>query len=148
MRAARFLAALLLVPTGCAVRPEAPVSVATATSLPEVDWSKAERIDVALSEFSFTPSRLVLEHGRPYRLHLENHGSGGHDFDAPDLFRSSRLGTGTAAGLERDGGTIELARGDARDVYVMPTRAGAFPLDCSHLLHATIFGMTGVIEVR
>jgi hypothetical protein len=90
----------------------------------------------------------VLDHGHPYRLHLENRGSGGHNFDAPDFFRSAAL-RGDAAAELRDGeGAAELARDEAKDVYLVPTRAGTFPLECSHLLHAAIFGMIGEIEVR
>jgi uncharacterized cupredoxin-like copper-binding protein len=142
------LALLALVLVGCASRPERPTAQEAAPVAADVDWSRAEQVDVILVDFSFRPSRIVLDHGRPYRLHLENRGSGGHNFDAPDFFRSAAL-RGDAAAELRDGkGAVELARGEAKDVYLVPMRAGTFPLECSHLLHAVIFGMTGEIEVR
>src|SRR6478735_5776858 len=84
-----MLALALLALVGCTPRPESPTAPGAAAPVaPAVDWSRAEQVDVTLVDFSFRPSRIVLEHGRPYRLHLENRGSGGHNFDAPAFFRS------------------------------------------------------------
>src|SRR5436305_1375656 len=110
------LALLALVLVGCVSRPERPTAQEAAPVAADVDWSRAEQVDVILVDFSFGPSRIVLDHGRPYRLHLENRGSGGHNFDAPDFFRSAAL-RGAAAAALRDGkGAIELARGEAMAV--------------------------------
>ena len=149
MSVPRMLALALLALVGCTPRPEPPTApVAAAPVASAVDWSRAEQVDVTLVDFSFRPSRIVLEHGRPYRLHLENRGSGGHNFDAPDFFRSVVLREDAATELRDGKGAVELARDEVEDVYLVPMRAGTFPLECSHLLHAIIFGMTGEIEVR
>ena len=145
----RMLLLALLALVGCTPRPEPPTAPGAAAPVPSaVDWSRAEQVDVTLVDFSFRPSRIVLEHGRPYRLHLENRGSGGHNFDAPDFFRSVALREDAATELRDGKGAVELARDEVKDVYLVPMRAGTFPLECSHLLHAIIFGMTGEIEVR
>ena len=144
-----MLALALLVLVGCTPRPEPPTAPGAAAPVASaVDWSRAEQVDVTLVDFSFRPSRIVLERGRPYRLHLENRGSGGHNFDAPDFFRSVVLREDAATELREGKGAVELARDEVKDVYLVPIRAGTFPLECSHLLHAIIFGMTGEIEVR
>ncbi|MCC2662844.1 MAG: hypothetical protein K0S81_4080 [Rhodospirillales bacterium] len=73
--------------------------------------------------------------------------AGGHDFDAPDFFRTAALHEDAVAAEARKG-AVELARGEAKDLYLVPGQTGTYPLECSHLLHAAIFGMTGEIEVR
>ena len=55
------------------------------------DWSHAQPISVELSSFKFTPSSFTLERGVPYRLHLTNSASGGHDFAAKELFAASTI---------------------------------------------------------
>jgi uncharacterized cupredoxin-like copper-binding protein len=146
---ARMSVLALLALPGCVSRSEPPTvpGSGAAHAWADVDWSQAEQIDVTLTEFSFSPSRIVLEHGHPYRLHLEDHGSGGHNFDAPDFFRTAVLRDDAVAGEARQG-AVELARGEVKDLYLVPGQAGTYPLECSHLLHAAIFGMTGEIEVR
>jgi uncharacterized cupredoxin-like copper-binding protein len=141
------LAPLALALVACTPGPESPIAPGMAP-VEDVDWSRAEEIEVTLVDFSFKPSRIMLEHGRPYRLHLENRGSGGHNFDAPDFFRSALLREDAATELREGKGAVELARDEVKDVYLVPMRAGTFPLECTHLLHAMIFGMTGEIEVR
>jgi uncharacterized cupredoxin-like copper-binding protein len=113
----------------------------------QVDWDRAERIDVVLSDFDFTPSRIRLRPERPYRLHLENRGSGGHNLTAPDFFRSSVLREGPVANEVRASGSVEVARGEAKAIDLVPLRTGDFPMRCSHFLHS-FFGMTGRIAVE
>jgi uncharacterized cupredoxin-like copper-binding protein len=148
-RRSLVLAAAGLGLAACVSRPEPPTTPGpgAARSPADVDWSRAEQVGVTLSDFSFGPSRIVLEHEHPYRLHLDNRGSGGHNFDAPDFFRAAALREDAVAAEARQG-AVELARGEAKDLYLVPTGAGTYPLECSHLLHASIFGMTGEIEVR
>ena len=62
--------------------PEAQVRAA------EVDWTHAQHYDIILSEFHFAPSRIVLQHGEPYALRLENRGRFRHTFTAPEFFRA------------------------------------------------------------
>src|SRR5215207_6270873 len=55
------------------------------------DWAHAQRVEVQLSNFAFTPSTLHLRAGRPVILHLVNSGSGGHDFTAPKFFAAAQM---------------------------------------------------------
>ena len=149
MTPARALPLALLLLAGCATEPE-PIRppAEAAKHLADVDWSQAERVEVTLTDFAFAPDRLVFERGQPYRLHLENRGSGGHNFAAPAFFQAVALradAVANAAGAR--GGEIELAAGEAKDAYLVPLQAGRFPLECTHFLHP-IFGMTGEIVVR
>src|SRR3954453_13479923 len=143
-----MLALALLALVGCTPRPAPPADPgAGAPAAANVDWSRAEQVDVTLVDFSFRPSHIVLEREHPYRLHLENRGTGGHNFDAPDFFRTADLRESPVAAEVRKG-AVELARGETKDLYLVPTRAGTYPLESPHLLHAGDFGMTGEIEVR
>jgi uncharacterized cupredoxin-like copper-binding protein len=142
------LALILLLLAGCAAEREPITPSADATArLAGVDWSRAERVDILLSEFEFAPNHLLFERGQPYRLHLENRGTGGHNFAAPLFFASVTLWEDPVAAEIRGNGGVELARGGVKDVYFVPLQAGTFPLECSHLLHP-IFGMTGEIVVQ
>jgi uncharacterized cupredoxin-like copper-binding protein len=149
MAVARLLLPILLLVSGCAGQRE-PLTPPAGPSpdLAGVDWSRAERVDVTLADFSFTPDHLQFDRGRPYVLHLENRGSGGHNFDAPAFFRAVALrGEGSSAEILASGGKVELAGGKAVDVYLVPQLAGTYPLECSHPLHS-IFGMTGEIVIQ
>lgn len=139
--------ALVLGLAGCAGRPEPPPPPAAAAAAKDVDWTQARPVDVALVDFAFEPERLVLERGRPYLLRLANRGSAGHDFSAPAFFATAAL-RDDAAGAEARQGAVEVAKGATVDLYLVPEQAGTYPLECTHLLHADIFGMTGAVEVR
>lgn len=118
------------------------VGVALAAPAVGIDWSKAERVEVTLSNFAFTPQSLHLKAGRPYLLHFTNAGSGGHNFSAPEFFASALY----PSGVGPDGGVVELHKGASADVSLVPA-AGQYKLKCSHFLHATM-GMTGDIVVE
>jgi uncharacterized cupredoxin-like copper-binding protein len=139
---------MLLLLAGCAAEREPITPSAEPAAVPaDVNWSRAERVDVMLAEFDFAPNHLLFERGRPYRLHMENRGSGGHNFAAPAFFDSVALRDNAVKPETRATGGVELARGEVKDVYFVPLQAGTFPLECSHLLHP-IFGMTGEIVVH
>jgi uncharacterized cupredoxin-like copper-binding protein len=114
---------------------------------PQADWARAERLDIVLTDFEFTPSRIRLRTGQPYRLHLENHGSGGHNLTAPEFFRTTLLRDSSVTGEVRADGKVEVGRAEAKDIELLPMRAGDFPMRCSHFLHS-FFGMTGRIVVE
>jgi len=103
------------------------------------DWAHAQRVEVRLSSFDFTPSTLHLRAGRPVVLHLVNAGSGGHDFTAPAFFAAARVRNAMGKG------SVEVGGHRSVDVALVP-RAGNYPLKCSHAFHKT-FGMTGRIVV-
>ena len=133
---------------GCAAERE-PItpSAEAAAALADVDWPQAERVDVVLADFDFAPNRLLFERGRPYRLHMENRGSGGHNIAAPTLFDSVALRDDAVAAETRATGSIEVARGLVKDVYLVALQVGTYPLERTHLLHP-IFGMTGEFVVH
>ena len=117
--------------------------LSTVAGAQEPDWSRAQRVDVELSSFDFTPSTLHLKAGRPVILHLVNTASGGHDFAAPAFFAAAQLRPRDRPALAK--GRVEVRGGQSRDVALVP-RAGRYPLKCSHAFHKT-FGMTGRILV-
>jgi uncharacterized cupredoxin-like copper-binding protein len=126
----RLLALAFLLPPGAAAG-QAP------------DWAHAQRVDVELSSFAFTPSTLHLRAGRPVVLHLVNSASGGHDFTAPAFFAAAQLRPQDRARVGK--GSIDLRGRQSADVALVP-KAGNYPLKCSHAFHKT-FGMSGRILV-
>lgn len=109
------------------------------------DWSKAQEITVAMSDFSFAPANLQLHANQPYRLHLTNSSGHGHNFDAPVLFAAAALAPDDQSKVV-DGG-IEVAGGQAVDVKFVPISAGTYKFHCSHFLHSS-FGMHGEAVVQ
>ena len=107
------------------------------------DWAHAQRVDVKLSSFDFTPSTLHLRAGRPVILHLVNTASGGHDFTAPAFFRAAQVRAQDRGAVGK--GSVDLRGHQSADVALVP-RAGRYPLKCSHTFHKT-FGMSGEIVV-
>jgi uncharacterized cupredoxin-like copper-binding protein len=114
------------------------------------DWSQAELIDVVMTDFRFTPDVLRLRQGRPYRLHLENRGSGVHNISAGSFFKTAAVRADApvaGAGEAVTGDTVRLAKGETKDVYMIPMTPGSYDFDCSEFLHS-LFGMTGNIVVE
>lgn len=110
-------------------------------AIAQPDWSHAQRVEVKLASFSYTPSNIHLRAGQPVVLHLVNVASGGHDFAAREFFAAATL---------RDPGTVDRGRVDlggheSRDIALVP-HAGRYPLRCTHTFHK-MFGMTGEIVV-
>lgn len=100
----------------------------------------AERVEIVLANFSFTPSQIHLHKGQPYLLHFVNQGSGGHNFAAKGFFDAAHINGGAPAK-----GVIELGKGESRDVTLVPA-AGRYEVKCTHFLHSG-FGMKGEIVV-
>ena len=132
MRALLFLAAMAV---------GIGVDAAAATRRPAAQ--RLARVDVVLSDFAFTPQALHLRQGRPYRLRFVNQGTGGHNFTAPEFFAVARIDPADIGAVA--GGRVELARGESREVRLVPA-AGAYRVVCTHPLH-TSFGMVGSIVV-
>ncbi len=101
-----------------------------------------ERVDVALSNFKFTPSTIHLHHGQQYVLHLSSTGS--HSFAAKTFFAAATIAQGDRATITD--GKIELNSSRAVDIHFTAPAAGTYPIKCTHTLHAS-FGMTGKIIV-
>jgi uncharacterized cupredoxin-like copper-binding protein len=109
------------------------------------DWGTARDVEVRLTNFAFTPDKIELKAGQPYRLHLVNAASGSHNFDAAQFFAAAQVAPSDQAKLAK--GTIELKGGETADIRLVTPAAGSYKLRCSHFLHST-FGMTGEIMVR
>lgn len=107
------------------------------------DWAGAQRIEVKLSSFDFTPSTLRLRANRPVVLHLVNTGSGGHDFHAPEFFAAAQVRPRDRRSIDK--GRIEVRGHRSVDVALVP-KAGTYRLKCSHAFHKA-FGMSGRIVV-
>ncbi|WP_176596389.1 MULTISPECIES: cupredoxin domain-containing protein [Sphingobium] len=109
-------------------------------------WSAARPLTISLSSFKFEPSGIMLEHDVPYRLHLVNSSSGGHDFAAAAFFAAARIRPEDAAKVRN--GRIGLAGGESVDIQLIaPSSPGTYKLRCTHFMHGA-FGMTGRIVVR
>jgi uncharacterized cupredoxin-like copper-binding protein len=118
---------------------------AVAQPAPSADWQKAQVVEVVMTNYAFTPKSLRLRRGVPYRLHLVNSGSSGHDFTAPEFLSAVLIAPDDRAKVNGD--EIEVAEGQAVDVKILPERPGAYAFHCSHFLHS-MFGMTGEAVVE
>jgi uncharacterized cupredoxin-like copper-binding protein len=100
-------------------------------------------VNVVMIDYRFQPDHLILQHGVPYRLHLENHGKETHEFTAPTFFAASKIDNPDV--LNREHSEIVMQPGDAKDLLVTPGPPGAYDLRCSdHDWN----GMTGGITVQ
>ncbi|HYM17815.1 MAG TPA: cupredoxin domain-containing protein [Micropepsaceae bacterium] len=105
-----------------------------------VDWTKAQVIEITMSNFDFAPKTLQLKRNTPYRLHFVNNGSSDHNFASKELFAAVMAAPSDRAKIEN--GEVEVEKGKSEDVSVMPMTAGSFPFHCTHFLHS-MFGMHG-----
>jgi uncharacterized cupredoxin-like copper-binding protein len=103
----------------------------------------AKQVNVVTTESKFTPNKLTFRRGIPYRLHVENRGKEMHEFNAADLFKSSKISN--PAVLNPDKTELVLKPGEAKDLYFIPKKAGHFRLVCPDHDWA---GMTGEITVE
>jgi plastocyanin len=118
---------------------------ASAGSAQPTDQGVVRPLTIELSSFKFTPATLQLQRGTTYRIHFVNVSSGGHNFVAREFFAASTIAA-TDQGKVHDG-EINLARGVAANIVLVPNRVGSFKSHCSHFMHRA-FGMTGTIEVQ
>ena len=102
-------------------------------------------VQVRLANFRFTPSTIMLDHGRPYVLRLVNVSSGGHDFTAPAFFAAATVVPTDRRWIQE--GEIEVPSGQVREIRLTAPSAGTYKLKCTHSFHK-LFGMSGRIIVR
>ena len=102
---------------------------ASAASTAEVDWAKAERITVVMTEYEFKPSALTFRHGVPYLLHLENQGKELHEFTAATFFKTVSVRNPEV--LANSGQEVVVRPHETKDVYFVADRPGHFPLACA-----------------
>jgi uncharacterized cupredoxin-like copper-binding protein len=117
---------------------------AIAPAAAEPNWAQAPRVTIGLSSFKFAPAIIHLRAGQPVVLHLENSGSGGHDFSAPGFFKAAQVRPQDGGKIA--GGSVDVAGNESVDIALVPA-AGTYALRCTHAFH-TMFGMKGSIVVQ
>jgi uncharacterized cupredoxin-like copper-binding protein len=95
------------------------------------------------TEYRFSPNKLTLRRGEPYRLHLENRGKELHEFTAPEFIRSAKIHNPEV--LNADKTEIVVKPGEAKDLLFVPKAAGRYRFICADHDWA---GMVGKITVK
>ncbi len=98
-------------------------------------------VPVALHSYSYAPSPIRLQAGRPVRLFFTNAASKGHDFTARRFFASARILSGSAPE-----GEVELRPGQSSSIDLIPSR-GRYQVHCGHFMHKQL-GMRSEIIVE
>jgi uncharacterized cupredoxin-like copper-binding protein len=99
--------------------------------------------NIVMIDYKFQPDHLALQHGVPYRLHLENHGKETHEFTAQTFFAVSKIENPDVLNRERT--EIVMQPGDVKELLVTPGPPGNYDLRCAdHDWN----GMTGGITVQ
>ena len=109
----------------------------------DVDWNKAARIEVAMSNFKFTPDTVRMKAGQPYILHLSS--KGGHSFEAKAFFAAANVLPADRINVAN--GRVDLKGGASVDIRLVAPGPASFDVRCTHFMH-TGFGMTGKIIVE
>ena len=123
----------------------AAVLIAAAPAAAQVgQWRDAQRVEIGVSNFAFSPRVIRLRAGVPVILVLNNRNKGGHSFKAKGFFANSLVRLADRSAI--DGGKVEIPSRASREIGVVP-KAGRYPLMCTHLFH-DVFGMTGEIIVE
>src|SRR5688500_20396658 len=99
------------------------------------DWARAQRVEVTLSNFDFTPSTLRLRANRPVVQHLVNTGSGGQDFHAPAFFAAAQVRPRDRRSVGE--GRLELRGPQSVDLELVPT-ARDYKMECDHAIRERI----------
>jgi uncharacterized cupredoxin-like copper-binding protein len=154
-RAGGLALVLLLLLSACAAKdvmaPDSSGYVADSERrVADIDWTKAETVDVALSEYDFTPASLSFRQGHPYRLHLTNKGGDVHDFASKPFFQAiaaAKLVAPDATTTLPHLQSIGLKPGETKDLYFVAVTPGSYPFECREPLHA-MFGMTGTARIE
>jgi plastocyanin len=108
-----------------------------------IDWSGAEVIAMQLTGFRFELAQIALQHGKAYKLRLENADKDLHEFTAPKFFRAAVV-RDVAHVLSREDQDV-VVPGRTRHVYLIAPGAGIYDLFCADHDWAR---MTGQIVVR
>lgn len=103
-----------------------------------------QTIEIALSNFKFTPPTISLHHGQAYVLHIANRSGGGHDFVAKAFFAAADVAPADRRRITN--GDVELGGGESADIHLVAPASGRYEVHCSHFMHST-FGMRGEIVV-
>ena len=110
------------------------MDVGTIVLLDQMDWDKAEVVEVELSEHSYSPSDLVFVRNKPYILRLNNTGIVSHDMVGGSFFG------GIAIKMAQNRGgrvvtpvlrSIYVKPKQYMELWFVPVRAGAYTFFCS-----------------
>ena len=125
----------------------APASTALAQTANPADISliNTSLVNISLTNYAFTPKTIILKAGTAYHLHFINSGSKDHNFSAPEFFAASAVAAEDEAKVKK--GLVDLKNGQSVDVTVTPSRAGTYPVECTHFMHEAM-GMHGSITVE
>jgi uncharacterized cupredoxin-like copper-binding protein len=118
------------------------VLIATALAMPARSEAR-QTVTVEMTEYHFTPAKLVFRSGRDYRLLLVNRGRELHEFTAPGFLGAIVIddpGVVTPGGRE-----IAVAPGASRELIFRATHPGRYTLNCADHDWA---GMVGEIVVE
>jgi len=77
----------------------------------------------------FEPAQITLEHGKPYRLRVENVGKDMHEFKAPAFFAAAKI-TGGADAMTPDHTELVIQPGQTKEVELIAPAAGSYALTC------------------
>ena len=86
-------------------------------------------VEVRTVDDAFEPAEIVLEHGKPYRLHLVNVGKDTHEFAAKAFFDRAQV-KDAASVLSNQGKEVLLQPGQSRDVDLVAPAPGTYELTC------------------
>lgn len=89
----------------------------------------ADVVEVRMVDDKFEPAQIVLEHGKPYRLHLVNAGKEMHEFAAKAFFDLAQV-KDAATVLQYGGKEVLLQPGQTRDVELIAPAPGTYELTC------------------
>lgn len=111
--------------------------------------SQPEAVSITLSDFSFTPDKIIFQQGKTYRLHLSNASSSSHSFASISFFKAVAIQPQTAGETQTSkiADVIELAPGEQKNLVFVANSPGVYSVECTHFLHS-MFGMTGQITIE
>ena len=119
------------------------LSASVAIAADNIDWSQAQTLTVIAKNYEFDPNHLVLKRDTPYRIHIENHGSETHEFNAARLFRHATIANPKVLNADRT--EVVVQPGLQKDLLLQPKTAGKYKLLCPDHDWA---GMTGDVTVE
>ena len=106
----------------------------------------AQTINVAMTNYAYTPATLNLHSGTEYKLVFANNSTKSHNFVAPELFAAGTVAPEDKAKVSAKG-EVEVDEGQTVAVDFTPSKPGTYPFQCSHFMHAML-GMKGTAVVQ
>jgi uncharacterized cupredoxin-like copper-binding protein len=89
----------------------------------------ADDVVVKTVDDRFEPAEITLEHGKPYRLRIENVGKDMHEFKAPAFFAAAKI-TGGADAMTPDRTELVVQPGQTKQVELVAPAPGSYAVTC------------------